>query len=228
MSPQLAEALDLERTRVLTAVVAERKRLRRDLHDGLGPALAGIGLGLQAAQDELAAGNNSATEELLARLGAEVRMSVGEVRRIVDDLRPAVLDSDGLVGALRRHAATLELARPSGAPCESLMIHVDADQLPVLPPEVEVAAYRIAQESLTNVVRHADARRVHVRLLADGQTLRLEVADDGRGLGNAHTGGVGVPSMRHRAESLSGTLDLTSTERGTTVAAHLPLTKREP
>ena len=175
---------------MLTAVAAERDRLRRDLHDGLGPSLAGIGLGLQAVQDGRAAGDDVTTEALLTRLLTEVTSSVGEVRRIVDGLRPAVLDSDGLVGALRRHAATMDV-RPGGGGHAGLEVRVHADRLPALPPEVEVTAYRIVQEGLTNVVRHADARHVDVRLVADGQTLCLEVADDGRGFDGERRAGSG-------------------------------------
>jgi signal transduction histidine kinase len=122
---ELAEALEAERDRVVAATRQERQRLRRDLHDGLGPSLSGVGLGLQALQDARAADDQATADQLLARIRAEVTTAVGEVRRILDDLRPAVLDATRLPAAIRRHAAAV-----STGPIE---VSVDAADLPTLP-----------------------------------------------------------------------------------------------
>jgi hypothetical protein len=101
----LAEALEAGRDRVLAATRAERDRLRRDLHDGLGPSLSGVGLSLRALDDSLDSGDLATARQLNSRTREEVRSAVGEVRRILDDLRPGSLDEDGLASAVRRHAA---------------------------------------------------------------------------------------------------------------------------
>jgi signal transduction histidine kinase len=162
---ELAEALEAERDRVVAATRQERDRLRRDLHDGLGPSLSGIGLGLQALQDAQAAGDAAAAEQLLGRIRAEVATAVGEVRRILEDLRPAVLDHTRLPNAIRQHAAAVATGQ--------LDVSVEAAQLPPLPADVEAAAYRIIQEALTNVVRHADAHRAHITLAAFDSTFTV-------------------------------------------------------
>jgi len=210
---ELAEALEAERDRVVAATRTERNRLRRDLHDGLGPSLSGVRLGLRALHDALAADDRATVTDLLDRIRAEVDTTVGEVRRIIDGFRPAVLDDTGLAGALRRHAVSVSAA-----------VHIDLQvaDLPPLPPEVETAAYRIAQEALTNVVRHAVAERAWITLtVADGD-LTVEVADNGAGIGTRGSDGVGLASMRQRAEALGGTLAVSSTGGGTTVVATLP------
>jgi signal transduction histidine kinase len=139
---ELAEALEAERDRVVAATLQERDRLRRDLHDGLGPSLSGVGLGLQALQDAQTAGDATVAEQLLGRICQEVATAVGEVRRILEDLRPALLDRAGLPDAVRQHAAAVASGQ--------LAVSVDAAQLPGLPADVEAAAYRIIQEALTN------------------------------------------------------------------------------
>lgn len=140
-------------------------------------------------------------------------MAVAEIRRIIDDLRPTALDSIGLMEAIRRHAATV-----------STVLHVDIDaaDVPTMPLQVESAAYRIATEALTNAVRHADARNVRLSLTTLDRTLRITVADDGHGVG-ATTPGVGLASMRHRAEALGGHLHIDTAGTGTTITAVLPL-----
>jgi signal transduction histidine kinase len=209
---KLAEALQAERDRVVAATTTERDRLRRDLHDGLGPSLTGIGLGLQALTDVLDP-TDLAPAALLHRIRDEVSMAVAEIRRIIDDLRPTALDTLGLTEAIRRHAATV-----------STVLHVDIDaaDVPTMPPQVETAAYRIASEALTNAVRHADARTVRLGLTAPDRTLRITVADDGHGVG-AGTPGVGLASMRRRAEALGGHLDVHTAGTGTTITATFPL-----
>jgi len=218
---ELAEALEAERDRVVAATRHERDRLRRDLHDGLGPSLSGVGLGLQALQDAQAVGDPAAAEQLLRRIRQEVATAVGEVRRILEDLRPAVLDRARLPDAVRQHAAALATGQ--------LDVSVDAAQLPPLPTDVEAAAYRIIQEALTNVVRHADAHHAHITLTASDSTLTVNVADDGHGIrGQGRYGAVGLASMRQRAEALQGSLRVGTGDRGTTVVATLPLGDGRP
>jgi signal transduction histidine kinase len=202
---------------VVAVTRQERQRLRRDLHDGLGPSLSGVSLGLQALQDARAADDQGAADQLLARIREEVTTAVGEVRRILDDLRPAVLDSTRLPDAIRRQAAAV-----STGPFE---VSVDAAaDLPVLPPAVETTAYRITQEALTNVVRHAGAHHAHITLDASDAALTLTITDDGHGInGPGHDQGVGLASMRQRAQALQGTLRVDSSDHGTTVMATLPL-----
>jgi signal transduction histidine kinase len=213
---ELAEALEAERDRVVTVTRQERDRLRRDLHDGLGPSLSGVGLGLQALYDARAAEDQAAADQLLARIREEVATAVGEVRRILDDLRPAVLDSTRLPDAIRRHAAAI-----STGPVE---VSVDAAaHLPTLPEAVETAAYRITQEALTNVVRHAGAHHAHITLDTSDAALTVTVTDDGHGIHSASPGGVGLASMRQRAQALHGALRVDTGEHGTTVVATLPL-----
>jgi len=218
---ELAEALEAERDRVVAATRQERDRLRRDLHDGLGPSLSGVGLGLQALHDARAAGNDTAADQLLARIRQEVTTAVGEVRRILDGLRPAVLDRTRLPDAIRRHAASVWTGQ--------VKVWVDAGELPPLPADTETAAYRIIQEALTNVVRHADAHHTRISLAASDTALTVTVADDGHGINDrGHDAGVGLASMRQRAEALRGTLRVDSNDHGTTVVATLPLQDGTP
>jgi signal transduction histidine kinase len=223
---RLSDELRGQRNRVLEATEAERRRLRQELHDGLGPSLTGVGLGLEAAQSGPFAGD----PELLARLRTEVASSLEEIRRIIEDLRPVSLDGADLVTALER--------RVSAASAAGVVVRLVVDgPLPPLPPEVETAAFRIADEALNNVVRHAGARHCTVTLSA-GSSLRLVVADDGVGLDSARAagdasgdraggaewrGGVGLGSMRERAERLGGSFALESCHPGTAVVAELPL-----
>ncbi|MBM7807893.1 signal transduction histidine kinase [Geodermatophilus bullaregiensis] len=214
---ELTGSLERERDRVLAATHAERDRIRRDLHDGVGPSLAGIGLGVQAVQAHLREPVDPRTGGLLTRLRDEVDDAVGEVRRILDGLRPGSLDDAGLVAAVGRHADAL-------AP--SVPVRVIAGELPPLPPEVETAAYRIAQEALTNVVRHSGARSAEVGLRTRDGRLEVAVADDGAGFATGDDPGctgVGLESMRARARAVGGDLTVTTGPDGTRVVAGLPL-----
>ena len=215
---ELAEALESERDRVVAATRAERDRLRRDLHDGLGPSLSGVSLGLQALDTALTVGDQPTATDLLTRISAEAGTAVGEVRRILDDLRPAALDDASLTAAMRRHVDAVA----AGVPVE---LDVAAAMTP-LPSNVETAAYRIAQEALTNVIRHADAGHARLAMATENDTLRLEVTDDGHGFHPARAQGVGLASMRHRAETLGGTFEVTTDETGTSIVATLPLEAR--
>ncbi len=204
--------------RALAAAQQERSRIRRDLHDGLGPSLSGVALGLEAAQTALP-GDTQTAAALTARMRAEIAGAVEDVRRIIDELRPAALEDVGLVQALRGRAAALA-ARSSPA----LVIQVHAEPMLVLPGPVEVAAFRIAEEAMTNVVRHARARRCDVRL-EGGDAFVLSVSDDGIGLpGLTRPDGIGLTSMRQRAADLGGRCTVTAREPdGVLVRAVLPL-----
>jgi signal transduction histidine kinase len=207
--------------RLVTAGEEERRRLRRDLHDGLGPALASLGLKLAAAKQLLRRDLDS-VESLLDQVLTQNQQTVSEVRRLVYGLRPPVLDERGLAEAIRAHV----LHGQSGG----LQIEVGElpDGLHPLPAAVEVAAYRIALEALTNVIRHAQAGHCTIQFAQIGNgranALQIEVVDDGIGLPRELRAGVGLRSMRERAEELGGTLTIESASRGgTRILATLPL-----
>jgi signal transduction histidine kinase len=213
---RLNQDLQRSRERLVTAREEERRRLQRDLHDELGPTLASMTMQLDAARGLLAV-DQAAGEELLDEVQLQLRETVGTVRRLVHQLRPPILDQLGLLAAVREQALRSE--RASG-----LQVRIDGpERLPPLGAAVEVAAYYIVVEALTNVVRHAHARRCTIRLaLADG--LQIEVSDDGVGRPRQTTGGVGLRSMAERATELGGRLAVENRPGGgTLVRAQLPL-----
>jgi signal transduction histidine kinase len=214
---RLTEALRRSRERLVTAREEERRRLRRDLHDGLGPRLAGLTLRLETARDRLAP--DSQTQAVLTELADRCRDSVADIRRLIYALRPPALDDLGLASAIGEGAEQVAAGR-------NLQVTVEASPgLGQLPAAVEVAAYRIAQEAITNVARHAEARHCTVRLALDrdGGTLRVEIQDDGRGRDPGRAMGVGMVSMRERAEELGGTWVIDALPLGgTLVTARLP------
>jgi signal transduction histidine kinase len=213
-------AADLQQTReqLVTAREEERRRIRRDLHDSLGPALGSQALTIDTART-LVGSDPAAAERLLRDAKAHSQELLDDVRRLARRLRPPALDELGLEGALRQAA---DEQRAAG-----LEVVVSVGALPALPAAVEVAAYRIAREALTNVVRHAAARTCTLSVVVDGGALDVVVDDDGRGLAPGAPAGVGTASMRERAEELGGTLDVrAATGGGTRVAARIPL--REP
>jgi two-component system NarL family sensor kinase len=210
----LTEDLRRSRERLVTAAEEERRRIRRDLHDGLGPTLAGLVLGL--GQARRVAEDPDAARARLDRLTEQTQAAVAEVRRLVYALRPPALDELGLLGALD------EQARGLGGSTVQLMVQGPDEPL-LLPAAVEVAAYRIAMEAMTNIIRHASAGSASVRLAVDG-ALRLEVSDDGAGLPDHFRAGVGIASMRERAAELGGTCTIEPRDpHGTLVRAVLPL-----
>jgi two-component system, NarL family, sensor kinase len=223
---------DLQRSRgeLVASREDERRRLRRDLHDGLGPTLAAMGLTLDAARNVLRRSPDDA-DALLARLGETVHGSVAEIRRLVHALRPPALDELGLVGALREAGRSLEAA--------GIVVELDAPAtLPPLPAAVEVAVYRIAQEALTNALRHASATRCLLRIRVDERALSeralseralvLRVQDDGRGIPLEARHGVGLASMRERASELGGSVRIApGPGGGTLVEAVLPWEERQ-
>jgi signal transduction histidine kinase len=213
---RLTTDLQVARQRLVTAREEERRRLRRDLHDGLGPLLASQSLTADAARGLLHT-NPAAAEPLLVDLRTQAQQAVTDIRRIAHDLRPPALDDRGLLVALRDNAD-----RFSGA---ELRVSVSATgPLPDLPAAVEVAAYRIANEAMTNAVRHAHAGTCTVVLSAHDGFLRLDVADDGHGLPTDVSAGVGLASIRERAAELGGTCEITSPPGGgVRVTATLPI-----
>ena len=217
---QLTVDLQHARERLVLGREEERRRLHRDLHDGLGPTLAGVVLGLDAVHRALG-GDQAAVGQLVDRLKADVQAAVADTRRLVYELRPPALDELGLVAALRKQAASL------GLDGQGLQVQVQApDRLDGLPAAVEVAAYRITLEALTNACRHAQAHRCQVRLALD-DGLGIEVRDDGRGLPADPADGVGLASMRERAAELGGWCQIEPVPNGgTSVRAWLPVAPR--
>ncbi len=162
------------------------------------------------------------SDALLAELKAQTQAAIADIRRLVYDLRPPALDDLGLIPAIREQATRYSQ--------NGLHVSVDAPaQLPPLPAAVEVAAYRIVSEALANAVRHGGAANILVRLQRDREWLRVEVSDDGTGIDPDATPGVGLASMRARAEELGGSFTAGPADgaAGTTVTALLPLSVEE-
>lgn len=221
---RLMAELQHAREQLVLAREEERRRLRNDLHDGLGPTLAALGL-TAATVRELIPADPQAAAEVVGQLQRAIRAAVGDVRRLVYDLRPPTLDELGLVEAIREQAVRLS-AHATGESAAALQIELDVPApLPPLPAAVEVAAFRLAQEALTNVARHACARSCRVRIVClAGRALALEVIDDGVGLPSDVRHGVGLVSMRERAAELGGTCTVERGARGgSRVSAWLPL-----
>ncbi|WP_210480749.1 ATP-binding protein [Naasia sp. SYSU D00948] len=212
---RLFREVQASRERLVTAREEERRYLRRELHDGLGPGLAAIGLRL----DVIEAKAPAELAPSIAAVRSLTQTLVADVRRMVHDLRPSALDELGLVGALEDLAF-----RPERGP--RVTVRTPAGALPPLPAAVEVAAYRIVQEALANALKHAEARDVEITAAAREDRLLLTVADDGRGLPDAVREGVGSGSMRERAAELGGALRRASRPGGgTIVEAELPLAR---
>lgn len=218
-------SLQRSRQRLVTAREEERLRVRRDLHDGLGPSLATLAMRLEAARD-LIADDPAQASDLVGRLAEQAREGIAEVRRLVEGLRPPALDQLGLVSALRQRADEHHLtggARRAGSPMAWVM-EID-DDLGALPAAVEVAAYRIVLEAVTNADRHSGADRCTVTLRREPEALRVRVQDTGSGLAAGRRSGVGLSSMQERARELGGSCAVTSGDgTGTLVEARLPLT----
>jgi signal transduction histidine kinase len=217
---RLTTDLQRSRERLVAAREEERRRLRRDLHDGLGAQLAGLNVQAGSLR-RLIPHDPAAADELVVELREELRGAIADIRRLVYDLRPPALDDLGLVGALRR------LAERYGLEGQQPQVLVEApEDLPRLPAAVEVAVYRITQEALTNVVRHAQAKRCIVRLAVMKEDVALDILDDGVGIPAEPTAGVGLSSMRERAAELGGSCVVESVPKGgTRVLVCLPLPK---
>ena len=213
----LTADLQRSRERLVSTREEERRRLRRDLHDGLGPQLATFTLKLDAARN-LLTHEPEAAGSLLLELKAQTQDTISEIRRLVYELRPPALDELGLVSALREQATAYGPAFSVEAP----------EGLPPLPAAVEVAAYRIALEAMTNAARHASARVCRVRITPLDNELELEVSDDGVGMPDGCRAGVGLSSLRERAAEIGGTCEIGARPAGgTRVLARLPLPASE-
>lgn len=228
---RLTTDLQHSRERLVTTREEERRRLRRDLHDGIGPTLTGLALQLNAARKLVAGDRAQDAEETLAALEQRAQGTITEMRRVIYGLRPPALDDLGLIPSIRQQAHGQGMIDPPAeastgdhrerAPIFSMQV---PEPLPPLPAAVEVACYRIAQEAITNVSRHARASTCRVRVSIDEAVLELEIADDGLGMPEDRTVGVGLSSMRERAKELGGMLAVESErEGGTRVLARLPL-----
>jgi signal transduction histidine kinase len=211
----LREDLQRARERLVLAREEERRRLRRDLHDGIGPALAGLTLKTETARALLPPGADGASRQL-RDLSEEIRRTVVDVRRLVEGLRPPALDELGLAGACAQAVGRLTAGSGLAASVEA------CDDLPALPAAVEVAAYRIVVEAVTNTVRHARARHCRVSITLIPAGLAVEVTDDGTGLAASGQPGHGLAIMRERAEELGGTVTVRDGSPGVTIQARLP------
>jgi signal transduction histidine kinase len=212
---RLNRELQLSRQKIVTAREEERRRLRRDLHDGLGPTLAAQMFRLGAAQ-ELLDKNPQKTAKILDELQDGIEGTLSHIRQLVYELRPPLLDQLGLKGAITdfvsQHEAGVEI---------NLEL---PEQLPSLKAAVEVAAFRIMQTGIDNVVKHARASHCDVRLTVIDGNLNIDITDDGVGIAVKYMAGVGLTSMRERAEELGGTFAIAPTKlRGTHLAVSIPL-----
>jgi signal transduction histidine kinase len=204
---------------VTAAQEEERQRMARELHDGLGPALASLNIRLLTVQKQLQREGHAVAGEI-GELAAQVQTSIRDIRRLIYDLRPVALDELGLEPALREHLARCEQEH-------GLIVEFMADDGERLPAPVETALFRIVQEAVNNVVRHAQARHLSVTLARSAERVQLRIADDGQGFdaqipcSGRH---VGLWSMCERVEQLGGEFELSSAlGQGTTVTAALPL-----
>jgi signal transduction histidine kinase len=195
----------------------ERRRLSRELHDGVGAALAGVIMVVGAAQ----AGVSPGVSELLAGVERDLVEVARELRSLIEDLRPPALQELGLTGAVRRHAGRL-----AAGSRVTIAVHEEPELgAEWVPASVEHAAYRIVTEALTNVGRHARATRCEVTLAREDGALHVTVCDDGIGLPALHRDGVGLAAIRERAAELDGRCEWHARPGGgTRLECHLPLT----
>lgn len=209
------EALRTSRERIVLAREEERRRVRRDLHDGLGPRLAALALRIDSIEDRV--DSDDEIRDQLNDLGRRMEEAVTDVRRIAYDLRPPALDDFGLVEAVRQTATGYGRSGPE-------IIVTVPNPLPPLSAAVEAAAFRIVQEALANAVRHGKSSDCLVRLEAESPgVLHVSIRDNGVGIPANATPGIGLRSMRERAEELGGTLEIASANGSTVISARLPV-----
>ena len=216
----LSEEVRAARAAAVESAAAEQVRLQRELHDGLGPTLTSVAFRADAASN-LVGTDTEQAGQLLHEIRADVRTAIESVRRVVYGLRPIELDDLGLAGALRQKVSAL--AHGDRRLVVDLAI---PDTLPPLSPAIELAAYRIATEALTNVVRHSDAHACRISVHA-GDQLVITVTDDGEPPTRWRPG-VGIRSIAERAEELGGSANAGPVIGGWNVSAHLPLTGTVP
>lgn len=212
---RLTADLRKSRQELVTAREEERRRLRRDLHDGLGPTLASLTLKIEAAKNLLKS-DPEKVESLLGDLKSQTQETILNIRSLVYDLRPPAIDELGLVGAIQ---STIDR---HGLEFPHLMLEVE-EPLPDLPAAFEVAIYRISVEGITNMIRHSQAKRGTIRIQQVKQALMVELIDDGVGLDALQSKGIGLASMQERVEELGGSFRNLSVERGVHLQASLPL-----
>jgi signal transduction histidine kinase len=216
---RLTADLQRSRQRIITAREEERRRLRRDLHDGLGPQLASQTLTLNAIEKLIDRDPENA-KELIRGLKAQSQEAITSIRHLIYELRPPTLDELGLVEALKEGSVNYR---------GTVQVEIDAPlTLPPLPAAVEVAAYHIAQEAIVNVIRHAQASVCNIRLEIIDNYLHIEINDDGQGLPDDLQTGVGLHSMQERVNELNGQIEFDSSSgEGTSVRVQLPLPRQE-
>ena len=213
---KLTADLQRSRQRLIRAREEERRRLRRDLHDDLGPQLASMTLKMDAATNYVASDPDKA-QAMLDELKGQTRSALENIRRIAYNLRPPALDEMGLAPALREYFAGHYNSQKTRVSIEM------SGELPPLPAAVEVAAYRIAMEAISNCLQHADAENCVLQLELD-KSLKLVIWDDGRGAAAGDRRGIGLNSMQERAEELGGTFRMhSSREDGTRITVTLPI-----
>ena len=214
-SVRLTRDLRRSRLNLVTAREEERRRIRRDLHDGLGPTLAAQIFRVGAIRNNLH-NDLDKSEELLIGLESAIDKTLSDVRRLVYGLRPPLLDQLGLLGAIENHVGGLST---------EVNIELDLPELlPLLSAAIEVAAFRIVLTALDNVIQHAQASWCDVTLSAENNQLTISVIDDGIGIGNSYANGIGLSSMRERAEELAGSLSISNAApNGTRILAVIPI-----
>ncbi|MCB0165742.1 MAG: GAF domain-containing sensor histidine kinase [Anaerolineae bacterium] len=209
-----SEALQAAREQLVLTREEERRRIRRDLHDGLGPTLASLRMQLSAAR-RLIRANPAEAEQLLDELRDDISTATADIRRLVYELRPPMLDELGLVVAIRNF-------KLGDSPMQLEVIA--PEPMPRLSAAVEVAVYRIASEAIHNVVKHAEATTCVVEIQVEPGQLTLRVTDDGHYVSAGHTTGIGLHSMQERAAELGGTFSIQpATAGGACIVVHLPL-----
>lgn len=215
---RLSEQVQASRGRVIAALEEERRRMRRDLHDGLGPTLTGIAYSADAASN-LVSSDVDGAAQVLRELRSDAAEAITEIRRIVHDLRPKALDELGLVAAVAQRVSRLRVA-------DGRMLHVEItapDTLPELTAALEVVAYRVTVEAVTNVARHSGVASALVTFtITPEQALSLTIEDQGHSP-EPWRPGVGLKSMRERVEQIGGTLDVHASPTGGRVTATIPL-----
>jgi signal transduction histidine kinase len=211
----LNQQLQLSRQRIVTAREEERRRLRRDLHDGLGPTLAAQMFRIGAAQSLLQK-NPEKTAAILDELQTGIEETLTSIRQLVYELRPPMLDQLGLSGAITDFVSQIDNDR-------KIKLNLPA-QLPPLNAAVEVAAFRIIQTSIDNVIKHAKATTCDARLTVTNDHLQIEIVDNGIGIAEDYRAGVGLTSMRERTDELGGTFAIVPIQpHGTRLSISLPL-----
>jgi signal transduction histidine kinase len=218
---QVAVAIDnarlYERSQRL-AVVEERQRIARELHDSVSQALYGIGLGARTARAHLDRDPSGAVEPVEYVLSL-AEAALAEMRALIFELRPDALEREGLVSALHQRAASLHSRY-------DLQVEADLGEEPRLPIEAKEALYRVAQEALNNVIKHARASHVAVRMNVEGPHIVLSVEDDGVGFRTLaeYPGHIGLHTMRERIEEIGGQLTIESVlGQGTRLEVSVPL-----